>query len=66
MPQTIRKFWSGQFSGRQPLNFNWDAIDFDSVVLVTASLYIHQENPPDGANLQRVDNASVTVRVDNV
>jgi hypothetical protein len=36
MPQTIRKYWA-PFHGRETLNFNWPAIDQDSVVLVTAS-----------------------------
>jgi hypothetical protein len=66
MPQTVRKFWPAPFSGRTVLNLNWDAIDSDSIVLVTASLYIPQPNPPAGANLQRVDNDLVTVRVDNI
>ncbi len=34
--QTIRKIW-GPFNGRVSLNFNWDAIDQDSVVIVTVS-----------------------------
>jgi hypothetical protein len=38
MPQTVRKYW-GPFQGRVTLNLNWDAINHDSVVLVTASEY---------------------------
>jgi hypothetical protein len=38
MPQTIRKYW-GAFHGRVTLNYNWPAIDQDSVVLITASEY---------------------------
>lgn len=38
MPRTIRKYW-GAFRGRTPLNYNWAAIDQDSVVLITASEY---------------------------
>jgi Papain-like cysteine protease AvrRpt2 len=38
MPQTIRKYW-GPFNGRTTLNYNWPAIDHDSVVLITASEY---------------------------
>jgi hypothetical protein len=65
MPRTIRKFWPGPFQGRTALNFNWGAIDSDSVVLITASEYLHQNNPPAGANLQRfVGGASI--RVDNI
>jgi hypothetical protein len=66
MPQTIRKFWRGPFSGRHVLNFNWDQIDSDSVVLVTASLYVAQSNPPPGANLQRIDDPTKTVSVHNI
>ncbi|MFM0222101.1 hypothetical protein [Paraburkholderia dipogonis] len=36
MPQTIRKYWNAM-QGRCTLNYNWPAIDKDSVVLVTAS-----------------------------
>ncbi|MBV8214050.1 MAG: C39 family peptidase [Verrucomicrobia bacterium] len=38
MPQTIRKYW-GAFRGRTTFNYNWPAIDQDSVVAVTASEY---------------------------
>jgi hypothetical protein len=38
MPQTIRKFW-GPFMGRVALNYNWNIINHDSVVLITASEY---------------------------
>ena len=41
MPQTIRKYWA-PFHGRETLNYNWPAIDQDSVVLVTASEYNSQ------------------------
>jgi hypothetical protein len=65
MPQTIRKFWPDGKIGRTPLNFNWNAIDSDSVVLITASEYVPQPNPPPGANLQRfVGDASI--RIDNI
>jgi hypothetical protein len=66
MPSTVRKFWPGPFSGRRVLNFNWDAIESDSVVVITASIYVPQPNPPAGANLQRVDVPFGTVRVDNI
>jgi hypothetical protein len=65
MPRTIRKFWPGPFVGRTPLNFNWNEIDSDSVVLVTASEYVPQANPPPGANLQRFV-GDATIRVDNI
>jgi hypothetical protein len=38
MPQTIRKYWGG-LQGRVTLNYNWPAIDQDSIVVVTASEY---------------------------
>jgi hypothetical protein len=41
MPQTIRKYW-GAFQGRVTLNYNWGAIDQDSVVMITASEYNDQ------------------------
>ncbi|ABQ37013.1 papain-like cysteine protease family protein [Bradyrhizobium sp. BTAi1] len=53
MPRTIRKYW-GAFRGRETLNFNWPAIDHDSVVLVTASEYNAQHARFIGA-------ASITV-----
>jgi hypothetical protein len=66
MPQTIRKYWNGPFLGRVPLNFNWDAIDGDSVVLITASLFVGQPNPPPGTDLQRVDSDFNSVQVANI
>ena len=41
MPQTIRKYL-GSLHGRVTLNFNWPAIDRDSVVVITASEYNNQ------------------------
>jgi len=38
MPRTIRKYW-GPLHGRASLNYNWAAIDQDSVVVITASEY---------------------------
>lgn len=38
MPRTIRKYW-GPFQGRTTLNFNWDEINHDSVVLINAAEY---------------------------
>ena len=34
MPQTCRQYW-WNLQGRCTLNFNWDAINHDSVVLIT-------------------------------
>jgi hypothetical protein len=53
MPTTIRKYW-GPYHGRVPLNYNWSAIDRDSVVLITASEYNAQRARFIGA-------ASITV-----
>lgn len=55
MPQTIRKYW-GAFQGRVTLNYNWDAIDHDSVVLVTASEYNDQKVRFIGAANVSADN----------
>lgn len=53
MPQTIRKYW-GKHRGRVQMNFNWDAIEIDSVVLVSASEY-------DGRKARFVGDASIKV-----
>jgi hypothetical protein len=67
VPRTIRRFWPDPFPvGRASLNFNWDDVDSDSVVLVTASEYIPKPNPPPGANLQRKANRSASVRIANI
>ena len=58
MPQTHRQFW-GRQQGRCILNHNWDAIDHDSVVLVTASEYVLTPNPQDEHPF--IGNANVTV-----
>jgi len=46
MPKTIRHYW-GPTHGRVVANYNWDAIDHDSVVLVTASQYVPTNPPSD-------------------
>lgn len=53
MPQTIRKYW-GKKRGRVSLNFNWDVIEKDSVVLVSASEY-------DKRRVRFIGAASITV-----
>ena len=50
MPQTCRQYW-WNLQGRCTLNFNWDAINHDSVVLISASEY--RPNPPDPAHSPR-------------
>jgi hypothetical protein len=65
MPRIIREYWPQPFNGRSVRNFNWGDIDSDSVILITASEYSPQNNPPPGANLQRVV-GDATIRVDNI
>ncbi|MGW1208885.1 papain-like cysteine protease family protein [Streptomyces sp. NPDC002499] len=55
MPQTIRKYW-GAFNGRVTLNYNWGAIDHDSVVIVTVSEYTQQKVRFIGAASITVEN----------
>jgi hypothetical protein len=45
MPQTVRQYL-GSLSGRTRINFNWGAIDRDSVVLVSASEYSPNTGDP--------------------
>lgn len=59
MPQTCRQYW-WNVQGRTRLNFNWGAINHDSVVLVTASEYA--VNGPDPKHSPRfVGAATITV-----
>ena len=58
MPQTIRKYW-GAFQGRVTLNYNWGAIDHDSVVIVTASEYL--VSTPPSAEHRFIGAAPITV-----
>jgi hypothetical protein len=58
MPQTIRKFW-GQFNGRVTFNYNWSAIDHDSVVLISASEYVVTD--PISNEHKFIGSASITV-----
>lgn len=55
MPKTIRKYWGG-FRGHVTLNYNWDVIDHDSVVLVTASEYTKEKVRFIGAATISADN----------
>ena len=54
--QTMRKIWR-PFRGRVTLNYNWDAIDQDSVVVVTVS-----ECSPDGVRFV----GAATISADNI
>jgi hypothetical protein len=59
VPQTIRQYWLG-LHGRVRLNFNWNIINHDSVVLVSAAEY--SLNPGDPRHSARfVGAADVTV-----
>lgn len=58
MPRTIRKYW-GPLKGRATLNFNWDAINHDSVVLVTAAEYVI--TTPSSNEHRFIGAASITV-----
>jgi hypothetical protein len=48
VPQTARVLWPPH-RGRVRLNFNWDAINGDSVVDVSASEYHRPETSPESA-----------------
>lgn len=59
MPHSIRQYWRN-LQGRVPLNFNWDVINNDSVVLISVSEYsIDVANP--GESPRFVGDANVTV-----
>jgi hypothetical protein len=58
MPQTIRHFW-GPLQGRASLNYNWPAIDQDSVVIITAAEYA--VSTPPSAEHRFIGAASITV-----
>lgn len=49
MPQSVRQYWTG-IKGRAQLNFNWPAINEDSVVIVTASEYTPNPAAPKSAH----------------
>jgi hypothetical protein len=59
VPHTVRQYWHN-LQGRVPLNFNWDIINNDSVVLIAASEYSTDANRPE-ASPRFVGSASVTV-----
>ncbi|HKR46540.1 MAG TPA: hypothetical protein VJU59_43920 [Paraburkholderia sp.] len=61
MPQTVRKYW-GPFQGRTTLNFNWEAINHDSTVIVTAAEY--KVTTPADSEHRFIGAATITV--DNV
>jgi hypothetical protein len=58
--RAVRKYWQG-VQGRTALNMNWDAIDNDSVVLVTAAEYAPNAQDP-GRSPRFVGSATVVVR----
>ena len=59
MAQTIRKYWGPLQPGRISLNYNWAAINQDSVVLVSASEFSIQNPPSD--EYRFLGGASITV-----
>jgi hypothetical protein len=62
VPQTCRQYW-WNLQGRSRLNFNWSAINHDSVVLISASEYF-----PDGADPKHSPRfvGSANITVDNI
>jgi hypothetical protein len=60
--QTCRQYWRN-LSGRCELNFNWDAIDHDSVVLISASEFRPDDEAP-ARSPRYVGEA--TIRVHNI
>ena len=58
-PQTARKYW-GPFKGRTQFNLNWNIINHDSVVLVTAAEYV--EAVPASNEHRFIGAASITVQ----
>jgi hypothetical protein len=48
MAQTVRQYWRN-LRGRTVLNFNWNAIDHDSTVIITASEYSLDINAPNSS-----------------
>jgi hypothetical protein len=61
MPQSVTAFWK-MAPGRNVKNFNWDAIDADSVVHISASQYTpDSEQLPDRTDQRFVGDATVAV-----
>jgi hypothetical protein len=62
MPQSVRQYW-WSLHGRCRLNFNWSAINNDSVVLISASEYA--SDGPDPRHSPRFVGAA-TITVENI
>jgi hypothetical protein len=61
VPVSARVFWQMN-PGRNVVNVNWDAINADSVVMVSASEYnANSQKLPDGSDQRFVGDADVTV-----
>jgi hypothetical protein len=61
VPVSARVFWQMN-PGRNVVNLNWDAINADSVVMVSASEYTaNSQKLPDGSHQRFVGSADVTV-----
>ncbi len=64
MSKSIRVFWQPT-NGTRPFNFNWPAINADSVVLVTASEYDPSARPDADGSARRLLGAA-NIRVNNI
>ena len=62
MPQTCRQYW-WNLQGRSRLNFNWNIINHDSVVFISASEY--SANPTDPRHSPRFVGAA-NISVENI
>jgi hypothetical protein len=61
MPQSVRVFWE-MTPGRNVKNFNWNAIDADSIVHISASEYTpNSQQLPDRTDQRFIGEATVTV-----
>lgn len=56
--QTIRHYW-GPVQGRVQFNYNWPSINWDSVVLISASEYVKQN--PSSDDYRFIGASSITV-----
>lgn len=47
MAQTVRYYWGEEGPGEVGFNLNWASINWDSVVIITATQYVAQDPPTD-------------------
>lgn len=57
--QSVRQYWRN-VSGRTSLNFNWDMINHDSVVLISAAEFVPNDLDPK-ASKRFIGSANITV-----